>query len=161
MYTIRGTNETANRILEAYHERRRKQIQVRMNSFIRERDPGYAYDMTTEEAQAHFPYLEEHWKTFGGFFSRPPGGESLDDVAKRVYTFLNTLFRDRAGQKVWAVIHGGTLRAVRFLLEHWTYDQALSWPEGESPENCGVTVYEYDKKEQRLVLKEYNTVCWK
>jgi broad specificity phosphatase PhoE len=155
------TMMTRDGILEAFPEEESYRIKVRMNPFIRERDPGYAYDMTTEEAEAAFPWLHEHWTTFGGFFARPPGGESLADVAARVYTFFNTLFRDRAGKKVWVALHGGTLRAARFLLERWTYDQALRWPEGQSPENCGITVYNFDTTKQRLVLQEYNTVCWR
>src|SRR3989338_11336645 len=155
------TIQTLDCILEAYSWVERDQIKIRMNPFIRERDPGFAYDMTTQEAEMHFPYLKEYWQTFGGFFARPPGGESLADVAKRVYIFLNMLFRDRASQNVWAVVHGGTLRSIRFLLERWTYDQALRWPDGQSPENCGVTTYKYSKKEKRLVLKEYNAVFWK
>jgi broad specificity phosphatase PhoE len=82
-------------------------------------------------------------------------------VSQRVYSFLNTLFRDRKGKKVWIVLHGGTLRALRFLLERWDFDRALKWPEGQTPENCGITVYDYDKKEERLVLKEYNKVVWR
>lgn len=155
------TMQTLDGILAAFPLEERSQIQVRMNQFIRERDPGYAYDMLTEEAEATFPWLQEHWNMFGGFFARPPGGESLSDVSQRVYSFLNMLFRDRAGKRVWVVLHGGTLRTVRFLLERWDYDQALKWPEGQSPENCGITVYNYDKNEQRLVLQEYNTVDWR
>jgi broad specificity phosphatase PhoE len=154
------TMQTLEGILAAYPKKVCAKINVRMNQFIRERDPGYTYDMTTAEAEAAFPWLHEHWKTFGGFFSRPPGGESVSDVSQRVYNFLNTLFRDRAEKKVWVVLHGGTLRAIRFLLERWTYEQALKWPEGKSPDNCGITVYEYDAKQQRLVLQEYNTVGW-
>lgn len=155
------TEQTLNGILDAFSEAEIAKIKIRMNEFIRERDPGYAYDMTTEEAETAFPWLKEYWHTAGGFFARPPGGESLADVANRVYNFLNTIFRDRAGMKVWVALHGGTLRAMRFLLERWTYDQALSWPDGQSPENCGITVYDFDEKQQRLVLTEYNTVCWR
>jgi broad specificity phosphatase PhoE len=156
---LRAT-QTMDEILGTFTEESRSKIKVRMKEFIRERDPGYAYDMTTEEAEASFPWLHEYWQTFGGFFGRPPGGESLSDVSKRVYLFLNMLFRDRAGQKVWVVTHGGTLRAFRFLLEHWTYEQALRWPPGQTPKNCGITVYEYSAEQKRLVLKEYNTVAW-
>lgn len=154
------TMQTLDGILAAFPDEERAQINVRMNEFIRERDPGYTYDMTTEEAEGSFPWLKEHWETFGGFFSRPPGGESLSDVSERVYMFLNTLFRDRAGQTVWVALHGGTLRTFRFLLERWTYDQVLKWPEGDSPRNCGITVYEFDEENDRLTLREYNTVGW-
>lgn len=155
------TIQTKGRILEAFTQEEIERIDVRMNQFIRERDPGYAYDMTVDEAEAAFPWLKEHWTTFGGFFARPPGGESISDVTQRVYMFLNTLFRDRAGKKIWVVTHGGTIRAFRFIFEHWTYEQALKRPEDQPVENCGITVYNYSAEEKRLVLGEYNTVGWR
>jgi len=156
----RRTVETAENVLKAYSAEELAQIKVRQHLFIRERDPGYTYDMTNEEAEKHFPFLKEYWKTFGGFFARPIGGESLAQMTERAYMFLNMLFRDRAGQKVFVVTHGGTLRCFRFLLEHWDYEQALRWPPGQGPKNCGVTVYRYDRKLKRLILQEYNTVLW-
>lgn len=155
------TVQTSKGILDAFSDDERKKVRVLMNPSIREREPGYTYDMTQQEADCHFPYLAQHWKTFGGFFARPPGGENMFDVTERVYTFLNMLFRDRPGQKVWVVTHGGTLKAFRFVLERWTYDQALQWAPGESPHNCGITWYEYDATENKLVLRAHNTVAWK
>jgi len=152
------TVQTLELILSAYPKSESSLIQVRQNMFIRERDPGYTYDMTEEEAEKIFPWMHAYWETFGGFFSRPVGGESLADVATRVYLFLNMLFRDRRRKKILVVTHGGTLRCFRFLLERWVYEQALRWPPGQSAANCGVTVYEYDKVAKRLVLKEYNTI---
>lgn len=154
------TIQTADGLLAAYSEAERRNIEVRHHLFLRERDSGYAYDMTQAEAEAAFPWLQAYWKTHGGFFARPPGGESLADVVKRVYAFLNMLFRDRSGKKVFVVMHGGTLRCFRYILERWTYDQALAWPSGENPHNCGLTYYEFDPEKGRLVLREYNTVCW-
>lgn len=157
----RRTKDTMRGALTAYTEEERERMQIRRNLFIRERDPGHTYDMTEEEAEAAFPYLREYWKTQGGFFAQPPGGESIAQVVERVYLFINMLFRDRAGQKVLVNTHGGTIRAFRFLLEKWNYEQAIHWPEqATSPMNCGITVYEYDHAEKRLVLREYNTVYW-
>lgn len=154
------TIQTAEGILDVYLAGERDRVRVRMNASIRERHAGYSYDMTKQEAETAFPWLDEYWKTHGGFIARPPGGDSLADVAERVYKFINMLFRDRAGMDVWAVTHGGTLRCIRFLFEHWTYDQAIAWPAGQSPKNCGLTVYQYDPNVGRLVLTEYNTVAW-
>lgn len=133
---------------------------VRMNPFIRERHSGYAYDMTTEEAETAFPWLKEYWQTHGGFFAQPPGGESLAEVAERVYLFLNMLFRDRAGKRVWVVTHGGTLRVFRFLLERWTYDDAIAWKTNDSPDNCGITRYLYNHDAGKLHLEEHNTILY-
>jgi 2,3-bisphosphoglycerate-dependent phosphoglycerate mutase len=154
------TVETAEGILAAYTDDERAAMKVRTNLFIRERDPGHTYDMTRDEAESAFPWLEDYWRTFGGFMARPPGGESLADVVARVHTFLDTLFRDRAGQKVLVVTHGGTIRCLRFALERWTYEQAECWPPGQSPANCGVTTYRYAPDEGRLVLDDYNQLYW-
>jgi len=156
----RRTVDTLQHILAAYPESDRSAMRIRQNMFIRERHPGYAYDMTNEEAEATFPWLNEYWRTFGGFFATPVGGESLADLTGDVYLFLNMLFRDRVGNKVLIVTHGGTIRCFRFLLEHWAYEQALKWPPGQSPKNCGVTVYQYDSRAERLTLQEYNAIYY-
>jgi probable phosphoglycerate mutase len=154
------TDQTAEGILAAYTDAERERMNVRMNLFIRERDSGFAYDMTEAEAEAAFPWLSEYWQTFGGFMARPPGGESLADVVARVHTFLDTLFRDRAGQKIMVVTHGGTIRCLRFALERWNYEQAQKWPPGQAPANCGVTVYRCAESGDRMELEDYNTVYW-
>jgi probable phosphoglycerate mutase len=154
------TEQTAEGILAAYPAEEREQMKSRMNIFIRERDPGFTYDMTQDEAETAFPWLNEYWRTFGGFMARPPGGESLADVVARVHTFLDTLFRDRAGQKIMVVTHGGTLRCFRFALERWGYEQAQRWAPGQSPANCGVTTYRCDNAGSRLDLEDYNRVYW-
>ncbi|HEU5114958.1 MAG TPA: histidine phosphatase family protein [Candidatus Paceibacterota bacterium] len=154
------TIDTKDGILKAFTPEERAEIQVRMNVHIRERDPGYAYDMTTEEAERSFPWLKEYWKTFGGFMARPPGGESLCDVALRARGFYEMIKQRRVGQKVWAVTHGGTIRSLRFEIENWPIERALAWPPGQSPKNCGITVYDFNKKSGRLELTEYNTVAW-
>ena len=154
------TEQTLENILAAWPEEERKNIKIRSNPFIRERDAGYTYEMTEDEAERYFPWLQDYWKTFGGFFGRPVGGESLAQVAERVYLFINMLFRERMGKRVLIITHGGTIRAFRFLLEHWNYERALRWSAGEEPKNCGLTVYESDKDGQHLELKEYNTIYW-
>ena len=116
------------------------------------------YDMTTAEAAASFPWLQGYWDTFGRFFARPPGGESLAAVAERVYLFLGMLFRDRAQQRVLVVSHGGTLRVFRYLLERWTHDEFLERWESEPVPNCAVTTYAFDPTAGRLMLQALNRV---
>jgi probable phosphoglycerate mutase len=154
----RRASETALGILEAYTDEERAAMQLRMNPFIRERDNGYTYDMTTAEAEAAFPWLQPYWDTFGAWFSRPPGGESLADVSNRADQFLNMLFRDRGGRRVLVVTHSGTMRAFRFLLEQWPFDEVEQLLRSYRTPNCCVTVYEFDATARRLQLAELNTV---
>ena len=150
------TKDTLENILTAYPKEEQAQIKIRHNAFIRERDPGYTYDMLESEATAAFPWLQEYWDSYGGFFAYPPGGESIAKMCERVYQFLGMLFSDRVNQKVVIVTHGGTIRAFRFLLENWDYERAITWPPGSEPKNCGLTVYNYSHDEHKLVLDEYN-----
>jgi broad specificity phosphatase PhoE len=155
------TVQTMNGILEAYSAKELRKTKICENHFIRERHAGYTYDMTEQEAEKHFPYLKEYWQTHGGYIATPVGGESLATVVERVYMFINMLIRDRADKKILVVTHGGTLRCFRKILEHWDYDQAESWAPGESPKNCSITVYKYDKEKGSLKLDEHNTIAYK
>ena len=155
------TVQTREGISRAFSPTEMARMQLRTELDIRERDPGFTYNKTEEEVKEAFPWLDEYWQTFGGFFARPPGGESLADVVNRVKVFLNTIYRIRAGKKVWVVTHGGTIRAFRYILEHWTYQQALENAQrAHVTENCGVTAYGYDAQIKKLTLRDCNTVYW-
>jgi len=152
------TRETLEHLLGAYLEDERARIQIRHHLFLRERDSGYTFDMTTAEAESAFPWLQEYWKTYGPVFGRPPGGESYADVAKRVYLFLSMLFRDRGGQRVLVVTHGGTLWMFRMLLERWSWEETEERLRAGSIPNCSVTDYVFDPKSGRLTLRELTRV---
>jgi broad specificity phosphatase PhoE len=153
------TEQTAQGLLAAYSDEERSRIPVRTNLFIRERDSGYGYDMTEDEAEAAFPWLAEYWQTFGPFFSRPPGGESLADLATRVDTFLAFLAREQAGRRVLVVTHGGTIRCLRFMAEGWPYEKFGQVFSANPPVNCGVTTYRSGPV-GAVELEEYNRVYW-
>jgi len=155
------TSQTMEGILKAYSTEEKAMIKIQMNPFIYERHPGYTYDMTKEEAEAEFPWLDSYWKTFGGYFAQPPGGESLAQVTQRVYAFFDMLRRDRPGQNIMVVTHGNYLLCVRLFLEQLDFEQVKAWPADQTPQNCGVTSYRLDEVSNRLILQEYNSVFWK
>lgn len=150
--------DTAAAILESYSPEERERMRVRHHLFIRERDQGHAYAMTDAEAGAAFPWLQDYWNTFGPFFARPPGGESLAEVCERVYTFLQKLARTMAGKRVMLVTHGGTIWCSRYVLERWTYEEAERRFETEQIRNCSVTSYALENG--RLELQEAGVVHW-
>jgi len=127
-----------------------------ISPLLRERDAGYCYGMTRAEAVAAFPWLDEHWRQAGGFFGKPPGGESMADVVGRAQAFLGVLGGEQAGRTVLAVTHGGTIRALRFLLERWDYATAEQAIRDGAPANCGLAVYRYGDGAMRL--EEFNRV---
>jgi broad specificity phosphatase PhoE len=154
------TRETLEHVLGAYPDQERHRIQVRHHLFLRERDTGYTFDMTTAEAESAFPWLQDYWNTYGPIFGRPPGGESLADVAKRVYLFLSMLFRERGGRRVLVVTHGGTLWMFRMLLERWSWEEAEEQFRKGSVPQCSVTDYVFDAQSGRLMLHELTRVHW-
>ncbi len=154
------TIQTTEEILNAYSTQERARMYVRHNLFVRERDAGHAYDMTDAEAQAAFPWLQDYWNTFGPFFARPPGGESLADVSQRVYVFLQKLSRTMAGKRVLIVSHGGTIWCFRYVLERWTYEEAERRFRTESMANCAVTAYHFDAAAGQLQLDDCARVLW-
>jgi broad specificity phosphatase PhoE len=156
----RRTRETLEHLLLGYTEDERARIRVRHHLFLRERDTGYTFDMTTAEAESAFPWLEAYWDTYGPIFGRPPGGESLADVAKRVYLFLGMLFRDRGGQRILVVTHGGTLWMFRMVLERWTWEEAEDRFRMGSVPQCSVTDYAFDPAAGRLILRDLTRTFW-
>jgi broad specificity phosphatase PhoE len=155
------TIETTTQILEAYSSEERAGMQVRHDLFVRERDAGHAYDMTDAEATAAFPWLHDYWNTFGPFFARPPGGESLADVCARAYAFLQKLSRAMPGRRVLVVTHGGTIWCFRYVLERWTYEDAERRFTTDSNPNCSVTTFRYNEASRRLELGDAALVHWK
>jgi broad specificity phosphatase PhoE len=155
------TIQTTEEILKAYPPHERERMYVRHHQFVRERDAGHAYDMTDTEAQTAFPWLSDYWTTFGPFFARPPGGESLADVAQRVYVFLQRLARTMAGRRVLVVTHGGTIWCFRYVLERWTYEEAEWRFRTETNPNCAVTTYRFGEASGRLELADCALVHWR
>ena len=150
------TKQTADGLLAAYPQEERRAIDLREHLFIRERDSGYTYDMTEDEAIGTFPFLPRHWSTFGMFFATPVGGESLANVTERTYHFLRELEQEHDGETVLVVTHGYTVRALRYWLEHLSHSDVTKEAMPD-PRNCGVTVYERGE-DGHLHLVEYNTV---
>lgn len=115
---------------------------VREHVFLRERDAGYTFNMTRDEAEAAFPWLQEYWRAVGPFYARPPGGESLADVVLRVQQFFELMERELAGKRVLLVTHAGTVQTIRFLLEGWTHDEAPMRWQREPVGNAAPLAYE-------------------
>jgi broad specificity phosphatase PhoE len=133
--------DTVEALLEAWPPELRSRIEVRAHLFLRERDAGHCFNFTAAEAEAAFPWLQGYWQVAGPFFARPPGGESLADVAMRVHLFLESAKDELAGKSVMIVTHSGTLQMLRFWLEGWTHEDVLARLKSEPVSNCDVIVY--------------------
>ena len=72
------------------------------------------------------------------FAVRYPGGESMMDVAHRIYGLLEDVKRDYAGKNVLLVCHGGVLRLVRSYFEPMTNEEYFHYSQG----NADIREYE-------------------
>lgn len=66
-----------------------------------------------------------------------PGGESMMDVAHRVYSLLEELKREYPDKRVLLVCHGGVCRVIRTYFEDMTNDEFFSYSE----ENAAIREY--------------------
>ena len=72
------------------------------------------------------------------FAVRYPGGESMMDVAHRIYGLLEDVKREHDGKNVLLVCHGGILRLVRSYFETMTNEEYFHY----SPGNADIREYE-------------------
>jgi len=95
----------------------------------------------------------------GAYWYQYPQGESVSQVRDRIRSFLGTLTREYAGQRVLLITHHLTILSIRAILERLTPEEFLQLDEDEKPVNCGVTIYQGDASAGRdghLNLIKYN-----
>jgi broad specificity phosphatase PhoE len=145
--TVRGRDTAANLVLAFSHV---GEVPLRETYLINERDPGYTFGMTREESAHVFPFLNDYWKRVGWFYARPPGGESVHDVAvNRVPLFLRMLDERYEGKRILVVTHGRWIQAARIVLENLPTEPEI--PHGR---NCGWIEYRNNWNTNRLELHD-------
>ena len=77
-----------------------------------------------EGGDIHEPAFQENRRQFA---VRYPGGESMMQVANRVYAFLEELKTQGATSGVLLVSHGGTCRVLNTYFEDVTNDAFANW----------------------------------
>ncbi len=114
----------------------------------RERDYGAWEGLTCAEIAARNP---EQWQCRAEDRARyrPPGGESLVDVQRRIAGALVTLRRRHAGETALLVTHGGTL----WVLANMLAGDDLATSRQPYLANCGLSCVRWDGEEQVIE-------CW-
>lgn len=145
------TKQTLNLILGELGFQKDFESRIQEQIELREREPGYHFNMTATEINTYFPWYLEYAHTTGPFFERPPGGESIADVCSRVHMFLNSLRRAHARERVFVVAHGGVMLAFRFWLEkHVLSDAEKLFSKEERVNNCGILIYQRDHDNRKF-----------
>jgi broad specificity phosphatase PhoE len=115
-------------------------LPIRLEEDLRERSIGELAGETYDSMRHHPTFAPERFWEW-----RPPGGESLVDVAARACRVLDILAREHAGEDVVVVSHGGTMLALCAHVEG-------GWHRPRVAANCELVVFAHAPGEpMRLV----------
>lgn len=115
---------------------------------LRDREMGVFELLPPAALLARDPAEAERRARLGDWAYRPPGGESVSDVALRVRDFLHELDRTLPGGRVLLVAHDAVVAAVRFVAE----GVGAVPPAGVPPvPNASVSRWSGDGRRLRLV----------
>jgi broad specificity phosphatase PhoE len=114
------------------------QLPIEVVHDLHERDlgalKGHSYDLLREVVRQDPLYDPSN-----GWAWRPEGGESYEDVRKRVVRAIDQLRSRLAGREVVIVSHGGVMLSV------WAHAVG-SWHGAHLPPNCGIVLVEHDSE---------------
>jgi broad specificity phosphatase PhoE len=153
------TRETADVAIEALDPRPARIVEER----VREKEFGILEGLTKTGLRTLHPQEHDRRLKVGKYYYRPPGGESYPDVNLRVHSFLGTLVREHAGQRILVVTHSVVVLSFRRLLERLEEDKVLELDRHNEPRNASLSVYESFPGEaggSGLMLKEWNLIPW-
>jgi 2,3-bisphosphoglycerate-dependent phosphoglycerate mutase len=134
-------------------------VHVTRDERLREREFGILDRLTKSGIEHRYPEQAAARAFLGKFWHRPPGGESWADVALRLRSFLDTLGREYAGERVMVVTHQVVILVLRYLLEELTEAEVLAIDRAVAVANCSVTHYELDPSAGpagAMVLRTFN-----
>ena len=118
------SKRTAELILTHFDDK----IPVNHNEALKERDYGDLSGKNKDEARKEFGEEQVHkWRR--GFYDKPPNGENLDDVVKRVGYFydLEIFPLIKKNKQILIVAHGNSLRALLVHLGKHTKESIVDF----------------------------------
>jgi 2,3-bisphosphoglycerate-dependent phosphoglycerate mutase len=130
-----------------------RELTIRYDERLRERDFGAFDGMTGEGIRTEYPDEARRRDLLGKFYYRPPGGESWADVALRVRSLLATEALRHDGDRLLCVAHQAVIMVFRYVLEELSEQQLLEIDRAEQVANTSVTRYQLaDDGSFRLVV---------
>ena len=133
----RRTRHTADLVSEAMGRAPRRVIEER----LREKEFGILEGLTRHGIHEFHPEEEERKKQVGKYYFRPPGGESYPDINLRVHSFIGTMVREHAGERVLVVTHSVVVLCFRRLLERMEESEVLDLDRIDEVKNASLLIY--------------------
>jgi broad specificity phosphatase PhoE len=150
--------ETARLIMEEAGWSADREVRLRVDERLREKEFGILDRLTKHGIRQKYPELNEQRSHVGKFYFRPPGGESWCDVILRLRSLTEMVTREHGGERVLVVAHQVIVNCMRYLVENLEEHQILAIDaEGDVP-NCSVTSYRLDPAREALKLDLVNFI---
>lgn len=151
--------ETARLVMDAAGLQPGRDVRLRLDERLREKEFGVLDRLTKHGIQQRFPDLHEQRTHVGKFYFRPPGGESWCDVILRLRSLTEMVTREHGGQRVLIVAHQVIVNCMRYLIENLDEAQILSIDRMGDVPNCAVTSYRLDPVASALVPDLVNFIA--
>ena len=136
--------DTARLLLETAGMEPGRQVRLRTDERLREKEFGVLDRLTRFGIKEKFPDLDHQRGHVGKFYFRPPGGESWCDVVLRLRSVIETITREYRRERVLIVSHQVIVNCFRYLLERLDESQILAIDRAADVPNCSVTSYVFD-----------------
>ncbi len=133
----RRTQHSADLVIEEMSHRPRRVIEER----VREKEFGILEGLTRHGIRELHPEEVERKNKIGKYYYRPPGGESYPDVNLRVHSFIGTMVREHAGERILVVTHSVVVLCFRRLLERMEEGEVLDLDRTDEVKNASLLVY--------------------
>jgi broad specificity phosphatase PhoE len=129
---------------------------LRTDERLRDRELGILEMLTKAAIELHHPGEAARRRLLGELRWRPPGGESLADVALRLRSLLRDLYEVEASRRVLLVAHDAVVLMLRHILDDLDEAGILAVDRKGVVANASITRWTRDPSGQ-LALDCYNT----
>lgn len=150
----RRTRETLDLIEQALRAAGRPTPPVRLDERLCDRRSGGLEMLTPAAVSTAYPQEVARMAKLGPFAYRPPGGESLRDVAARLYDAFADICRDLADTRVLLVAHDAVVLMLRGAIEGLGERELGRIAEAGPVRNASIT--RWVRHNGRLRLAEYD-----
>jgi len=111
------TQETAEAVLAVIDEAGLPLPDVRTDERLRDRELGILEMLTKAAIELQHPREAARRRLLGDLRWRPPGGESLADVALRLRSLLRDLYEAESSRRVLVVAHDAVVLMLRHIID--------------------------------------------
>jgi broad specificity phosphatase PhoE len=151
--------ETARIVMENAGLQPGRDVRLRVDERLREKEFGVLDRLTKHGIAQKFPDLDAQRRHVGKFYFRPPGGESWCDVILRLRSLTEMVTREHAGQRVLVVAHQVIVNCMRYLVENLDEAGILAVDAAADVPNCSVTSYRLHPERRCLEVELVNFIA--